>query len=100
MAARPVPLSALTLCKKLATNSVARLDAAIIAAQNALETHPRLSASERTHLEEAIEVAWVMYEAFEKIAACKLPKKPKSGKRKVGRPSAAELEAAEKARAA
>ncbi len=96
MAARPQPLSALTLCKRLSTASVTRLEGVIKRVNEALKTNFLLTASERSHYEAALAAASAQLTAFKTVAKLSLPKPPAAGKKRgPGRPSKADLEAGE-----
>lgn len=96
MAARPQPLSALALCKRLSTASVTRLEGVIKRVNDALKTNFLLTASERTHYEAALAAASAQLAAFKTVAKLSLPKAPAAGKKRgPGRPSKADLEAGE-----
>lgn len=99
MAARPRPLSALHLCKRLASASIERLDATISRTKTALQTNLLLTAAERNHYAAAIQSAEKLRDAFRRASKVPVPKQaPSSPKRGPGRPSRADLDKGRKLR--
>lgn len=97
MAARPQPLSSLTLCRRLAKNSVKRLKTTVECVDDALSTSLRLTADDRAHYRATNVAAAAQIAAFEKVLSVPLPKAPaKPRARKIGRPSLEELAAGQR----
>jgi hypothetical protein len=92
MASRPVPLSALKVCAQLAKTSIRRLESAIECSENVLNTNMRLTAGEREHYRQAIACAKKeMLPLFRQLSEVKLPRAQPKTKKKIGRPSNAEI---------
>lgn len=99
MAARPAPLIALKLCRRLAHTSSRRLESAIYVTQAALDNNTKLTAAERDAYEAAISTAKRMSDAFERIEKIPLPKDAPKTARRPGRPTKADVARAEALRA-